>query len=59
MNFAEITSMKVRTFARGRSASGRFRAIYLFNLLGPGEAMAIVVEVRRLPRPGGLLAVAR
>ncbi len=36
----------------------RFLAVYVLDLLGPGEATAIVAEARRLLRPGGLLAVA-
>ena len=38
-------------------AFDRFLAIYVLDLLGPGEATAIVAEARRLLRPGGLLGV--
>jgi len=39
-------------------AFDRFLAVYVLDLLGPGEATAIVAEARRLLRPGGLLAAA-
>jgi SAM-dependent methyltransferase len=38
-------------------AFDRFLAVYVLDLLGHGEATAIVAEARRLLRPGGLLGV--
>ena len=33
----------------------RFLAVYVFDLLGPGDAAAVIAQARRLLRPGGLL----
>ena len=33
----------------------RFLAVYVFDLLGPGDAGAVIAQARRLLRPGGLL----
>ncbi len=33
----------------------RFLAVYVFDLLGPGDAGTVIAQARRLLRPGGLL----
>jgi len=33
----------------------RFLAVYVFDLLGPGDAEAVIAQAQRLLRPGGLL----
>jgi SAM-dependent methyltransferase len=52
-----IQADATRPFPLAAGMFDRFLALYVLDLLGPGEATAIVSEARRLLRPGGLLCL--